>query len=259
MTIPGGEHDVTNGEEYPVILGVYSLQTAGGLGVGGTASKHAQITYWYARRLSQAVYEVQPLNAHHVPSGLRKELPEIEFLTSYVPEPTYYRTNTVPALQTLARKIAEGERLFSLNQLDAAEKQFLKALMIDGLNVRANYGLGEVYSEKKDFVKLKKVLDTLLGIDEAFHQEQRERFNSFGINLRKNGHFEESLRFYQRALEFNDRDENVFFNIARVYFDKGDTDTCRAHLRRALDLNPEFLEARKFLKYCDQHGAVRTA
>ena len=34
-----------------------------------------------------------------------------------------------------------------------------------------------------------------------------------------------SLRFYNRALEFNERDEHVHFNIARVHFDKGDKKT----------------------------------
>ena len=171
--------------EQAEILGVYSLQKASDIGIGGTASKKNQLSYWYVRKLGPDRYEVQPLNVHHVPSGLRREIPEMEFLKSYVPEPHYYRTNTVPALKTLARKIAEGERFFADGKLDDAEKQFLKALMVDELNVQANFGIGEVYSEKKDFGKLKKIIDTLLGIDEAFQQEQRGRFNQFGICLRK--------------------------------------------------------------------------
>lgn len=238
-------------EEYPQILGVYSLQVEEVAGMGGTSVKHAQVTYWYVRALGPERYEVQPLNIHHVPSGISKEVAELEFLKSYVPEPAYYRTHTVPALKTLARKIAEGEKFFKEGQLDDAEREFLKALMIDDLNVRANFGLGEVYAEQKEFGKLKKIVDTLMGISEAFQEEQRERFNTFGISLRKNGHFDESLRFYHRALEFNDRDENVFFNIARVHFDKGDRVGCVEHLRKALDINPGFHEAQKFLKFCE--------
>lgn len=246
-------------EAYPVILGVYSLQKESGIGIGGTASKQHQMSYWYVRKLGADSYEVQPLNVHHVPSGLRREVKELEFLKQYVPEPSYYRTNTVPALKTLARKVAEGEKYFAEGKLDEAEKQFLKALMIDELSVQANYGLGEVYSEKKDFVKLKKVLDTLIGLDEAFKEEQRGRFNQFGICLRKNGHYDESLRFYKRSLEFNDRDENVYFNIARVHFDKGDKETCVEHLRKALQINPGFKEAVKFLRFCGAGPAPQAA
>lgn len=238
-------------QDFPQILGVYSLETEEAAGMGGTAKKQIQTTYWYVRLLAPERYEVQPLNIHHVPSGIRKEVPELDFLKNYTPEPTYYKTHTVPALKTLARKLAAGEEHFKAGELDQAEREFLKALMIDDLNVRANYGLGEVYSEQKEFVKLKKVLDTLMGLSEAFQEEQRERFNSFGINLRKNGHFEESLRFYHQALVFNDKDEHVFFNIARVHFDKGDKETCVKHLQQALIINPEFKEAQKFLKFCE--------
>ncbi|EPR41604.1 TPR repeat-containing protein [Desulfovibrio sp. X2] len=244
---------------FPEILGVYSLQKTSEIGTGGTASRQHQVTYWYARRLDEQRFEVQPLNVHHVPSGLRKEVPELEFLKNYVPEPDYYNRHTVPALATLARKIEQGEKFFSMNKLDDAEREFLKALMIDESNVRANFGLGEVYSEKKDFVKLKKVLDTLLGLDEAFHFEQRTRFNSFGISLRKNGHLEESLRYYRKALEYNDRDEHMYFNIARVYFDKGERNKCCELLSAALEINPGFEEAQRFLRFCSRDCAGQGA
>ncbi|MFV0420636.1 tetratricopeptide repeat protein [Oleidesulfovibrio sp.] len=234
---------------FPEILGVYSLQQDAVVGVGGTQSFKQQVTYWYVRRLQADLYEVQPLNAHHVPSGIRREHNEMDFLRKYVPEPSYYKTHTVPALNSLKNKLHEGEALLEQGDLDEAERMFIKALMIDGLNVTGNFGLGEVYSEKKDYIRLKRVIDTLLGIDEAFQKEQKARFNKFGISLRKNGHYDESLRFYNRALEVAE-DDHLHFNVARVHFEKGDLDSCMLHLERALVLNSEFLEAQKFLKYC---------
>lgn len=224
--------------DYPHILGVYSLQIEAEIGTGGTAAKRENVTYWYARQLSQEDFEVQPLNAHHVPSGVRTVLQEMDFLRQYTPEPSYYRIHTVPALETLARKIEEGEKAFANGQLDEAERQFIKALMIDDKNIDANYGLGEVYSEKKEFGKLKKVLNTLLGISEAFTYEHRQKFNRFGISLRKNGHYDESIRYYEKSLEIVSDDENVYFNLARVYYEKGLNDHCVSNLEAALDLNP---------------------
>nr|WP_285907583.1 tetratricopeptide repeat protein [Pseudodesulfovibrio sp. SB368] len=239
-----------NVNDYPQILGVYSLSLEADIGTGGTQGKHQNVTYWYARQLSPSEFEVQPLNVHHVPSGVRSVLGEIDFLKQYTPEPSYYRIHTVPALNTLSRKVKMGNEAFAAGDLDEAERQFLKALMVDDKNVNANYGLGEVYSEQKDFDKLKKVLDTLLGLDEAFTHEHRQKFNQFGISLRKNGHYDESIRYYNKSLEIVEDDENVYFNLARVYFEKGMSDQCVRSLEQALSLNPEFIEAQKFLKYC---------
>lgn len=239
--------------DYPQILGVYSLLIEADIGTGGTADKHENVTYWYARQLSSDTFEVQPLNAHHVPSGVRTELAEMDFLKQYTPEPTYYRLHTVPALETLSRKIEEGEKAFEDGKMDEAEGQFIKALMIDDKSINANYGLGEVYSETKEFNKLKKVLDTLLGLSEAFTYEHRQKFNKFGISLRKNGHYDESIRYYEKSLEIVSDDENVYFNLARVYFEKGQGKECIVSLEAALNLNPEFLEAQKFLKYCQKN------
>jgi len=224
------------------------------IGTGGTATQRETVTYWYARQLSDEEFEVQPLNAHHVPSGVRSVMKEIDFLKQYTPEPSYYRLHTVPALETLSRKITMGQEAFIEGDLDEAESQFIKALMIDDRNVDANYGLGEVYSEKKEFDKLKKVLDTLLGMDEAFSIEHRQKFNKFGISLRKNGHYDESIRYYEKSLEIEDTDENVYFNMARVFFEKGLNDECIANLERAIKINPDFVEAQKFLKYCKKHA-----
>lgn len=241
--------------DYPQILGVYSLQIEAEVGTGGTQSTHDNVTYWYARQLSTEEFEVQPLNAQHVPSGIRTELKEMDFLKQYTPEPGYYKIHTVPALKTLAKKIEMGEEAFAEGDMDEAESQFIKALMIDNKSIDANYGLGEVYSETKEFEKLRKVLDTLLGISEAFSFEYRQKFNQFGISLRKNGHYDESIRYYEKSLEIVENDENVYFNLARVFFEKGMNSQCVTSLEQALSINPEFIEAQKFLRYCKKKGA----
>ncbi len=238
--------------EFPEVLGVYSLQLEAQVGAGATKGSRENVTYWYARQLSEEEFEVQPLNTHHVPSGVRSKMEKMDFLKQYTPEPTYYRLHTVPALETLGRKIKMGENAFADGDMDEAESQFIKALMISKKDIDANYGLGEVYSEIKEFNKLKGVLNTLLGLDEAFTIEHRQKFNKFGISLRKNGHYDESIKYYEKSLEIVDDDENVYFNLARVYFEKGKSAECISSLEAALNLNPEFIEAQKFLKYCQK-------
>ncbi|BBD06886.1 tetratricopeptide repeat protein [Desulfovibrio ferrophilus] len=238
---------------YPQILGVYSQAKEAELGTGSTQGQYDQVTYWYVRRLNDSDYEVQPLNAYHVPSGICTTLAQNDFATQYSPEPTYYEVHTQPALKSLEAKIAKGEEEFAKGNLDEAERSFLKALMIDDLNVPANLGVGAVYTEKKEFDKLKKTLKILLNQDATFAIEQRQRFNTLGMSLRKQGLHEEALAYYLKALENSQEDENLHFNVARVYFEKGDQINTIEHLGKCLAINPDLEVAQKFMRYCEKN------
>lgn len=245
--------------DFPVILGVFSLQKTEELGSGSTTTKHEQRTYWYARQLDPTTAETQPLNTYHVPSGIKRSIPLNEFMRSYTPEPRYYETNTVPALKSLKAKIDQGEKYFSMGLLDDAERAFLKALMIDELSVPANYGLGDVYADQGEYAKLHKVLGVIMGLDDAFSHEYKQKLNTFGINLRKQGYLDESIQFFNKALEIQDKDENIYFNLARVHFDKGELSLCMGILGKATALNPDFVEAQKFIRYCERMAAQAQA
>jgi hypothetical protein len=106
------------------------------------------VTYWYVRRLDDSRYEVQPLNPPRA-LGLRREVKETDFLRQYTPEPACYRNYTVPALNALARKVAQGDEFLRKGELDEAERQFLKALMIDDKSVQANYGLARFIRSRR--------------------------------------------------------------------------------------------------------------
>lgn len=234
----------------PQVLGVYSMEHETLIGTGHTSRTHVAVTYWFAKMQDADHVAVQPLNLQHVPSGALQEMSKEDFMDMYKPEPFYYKTHTVPALKTLQRKIEMGCDAMKVGDLDAAERQFLKALMVDDKNIDANMRLGEVYSEMGDVKNLRKVLNNLMCIDEAFTQKHREKFNQFGISMRKNGHFDEAIGYYNKALEFTDKDEHLHFNLARVHYDRGAVNPCIACLEKALTLNPNFNIAHKFLTYC---------
>lgn len=236
---------------YPRILGIYSRNTD--KGHGEASAKRKQQTHWFVRRLSDDEFEVRPLNPNHVPSGVKILLGKGEFVTGYTPEPQYYERNTLPALKSLSKKIELGEQFFKKGLLSKAEQEFLKATMIDEENAKANLGLGSVYAEQGEFRKIKKVLARLLNNDEVFQEEQRRQFNTFGIGLRKQKMYEEAIAYYSKALEYDDKDENLYFNLARAHFDKGDEISCLQNLEAALKLRPDFEEARKFMAYAEKH------
>jgi len=75
------------------------------------------------------------------------------------------------------------------------------------------------------------------------------------VRLRKNGQLDQAGAFLEKALELNPRDDHIMFNLSRVYFDQKLLDKCQDMLKRALDVNPGFVEATKFLGYCGKIAA----
>jgi len=224
------------------------------IGTGTTKRDRQQLTYWFVRRMTMDDYELQPLNANSVPSGLRTTISKGDFLKNYNPETGYYETRTLPALKSLQKKVELGEKFFQKGLLSQAEKEFLKAVMVDEENAQANLGLGAVYCEQGEFKKVKKVINILLNNDDAFREEQRQQFNTFGISLRKQGQHEDAIRFYTRALEVDPDDEHLHFNLARVHYDTGDELECLRHIETSLTLNPQFDAGLKFLEYLSKKG-----
>lgn len=232
--------------EYEV-MGVYSHSTKYQYQFGERASRYRHGTYWFVRKVDENNFEVQPLNANNIPSGVRKVVDRETFMKYYTPELEYYRNNMVPCLETLQKKVRMGRRYFNLGRLDDAEREFCEAIIMHGEDVDANMGLGGVYAEQREFSKLRQLIDKLVSIDEVFREDQRHKFNEFGIDLRKRELYDDAIRFYRKALEVNDRDEHLHFNVARAYHGKGELDRALEHLKLALRLNPRLREAEAFL------------
>ncbi|WP_147820820.1 tetratricopeptide repeat protein [Salidesulfovibrio onnuriiensis] len=233
-------------KEYEV-MGVYSHSPKYQYQFGERTSRYRHGTYWFVRRINERNYEVQPLNAHNIPSGVRKVVDRETFLKYYTPELEYYRNNMIPCLESLHKKVRMGRRYFNLGRLDEAERSFCEAIIMHDENVDANMGLGGVYAEQREFSKLRQLIDKLVTIDEVFREEQRHKFNAFGIDLRKRELYDDAIRFYRKALEVNNRDEHLHFNIARAYHGKEDLEMAGQHLKLALRINPRLREAEAFL------------
>lgn len=241
------------------VMGVYAHSTKYEYKVRDDGSSYRNSTYWFVRKRSDDLYEVRPLDGKHLPSGVVKLIRREEFLKSYTPELSYYQDNPLPCLESLQKKVRMGRRLFNMNRIDPAEREFLDAVLIEdrGTVGEEEAGLADVYAEQRQFTRLRVMLDKLLNADEAFREAERHRFNDFGIDLRKQELFDDSIRYYTKALEVNEVDENLHFNIARAYHGKKHFDACRAHLEKALEINPEMEEAKGFLRAIEAEVEVK--
>ena len=242
------------------ISGVFSTQTVAKVGTGTTTRKTIQKAYWFAEQSTvfgaddepdQEVVQVQPLNTNNIPSGPKEDVPLSDFLQRFSPELEYYQAEVFPKMNELDTTIKRAEQQRDEGALYSAQFEYEAALVVDEQNVRANFGLGLTYMERGENHKAHDIFERVVKLDAAFAPEHKHLFNEFGINLRKSGLIDEAVDYYARALEMTSEDENLHYNIARAYFERGDKDDCIASLNKALELNPNFEEARKFLEYLE--------
>lgn len=234
------------------ILGVYSLVKAAETGHGSTSRSYKQKTLWFVRRLDDDTYTVQALNANSIPSGPILDITKGDFIRNYIPEPGYYEKRCLPFIESLKKKITQAEKYLAGEDMDGAEKEFCKALLLDENHPKANIELGKLYLQNGDGKKLSRAFKRILGIDALFQEQERHLFNEFGICLRKSKHFAEAISFYAKAIETNESDEHLYFNIARAMAEAGDPAGARTKLEQALALHPEFTAAQKFLDFLGQ-------
>lgn len=196
-----------------------------------------------------------------MPTGHKRYLSRDQLLDEYVPEPEFYASTVYPRLRELNKTIARADRHRVDKETYSAEYEYGKALKVDEENIRANFGIGLTYLERGETDKAEDVFRRLVRLEAAFEAEHKHLFNEFGISMRKNGMHDQAVEYYQRALELTQDDENLFYNIARASFEKGDLPRAEDFLRKALTLKPTFQEALDFMTFLDRRKtprAVRT-
>src|SRR3989338_10431823 len=82
-----------------------------------------------------------------------------------------------------------------------------------------------------------------------FEEENKHVFNEFGIDLRKNGMYDEAIGNYEKAISIDPKDENLYYNLGRAYKETGDYKTAYEKVKKALELKPDFKEAQEYLEF----------
>ncbi len=238
------------------IKGVFSSQEVRRVGTGTTTRKSIQKAYWFVEEVDDGSLLVQPLNSNYIPSGPKRSVTLDEFLERFAPEPEFYMNTVYPKIREVNKTIARADRHRKRGESFSAEFEYNNALTVDEENVRANFGLGLTYLERGDNSKANDIFERLVKLDAAFEEEHKHLFNEFGINLRKNKMLDQSLEYYQRAMELSHKDENLFYNIARVYLEKKDFQKTVACLLKTVELNPELEAGLKFLHWMKEKNLV---
>lgn len=219
------------------------------VGTGTTVKKEDSTLFYYAKQVDDDLLALQSLNANWAPSGPVQEVTMEELITQYQPEVDMFLKKVKPVMQKIAKAVARGDRHRNNDEPFSAAMEYNCALGLDEKNVRALFGLGLTYLQFDQHDKAKIVFEELMGLDGFASPEFKHLFNQFGIELRKQNLFEEARRYYARAIELCKTDENLYFNLARAFFQGGQIQEADNILELCLKINPEHDEAIKFRKY----------
>ncbi|MGE4293014.1 MAG: tetratricopeptide repeat protein [Desulfovibrio sp.] len=243
-----------NGREE--LCGVFSIRKSMKIGTGATQKRVQQSFNYLVRELEDGRVEIQPLSEEYVPVGNLEIVERERLLADYMPEPALWQEKVLPKIREIQKHLARGDKYRKRGETFTAEYEYNKALRLDERNVRANFGIGLVYLERGEAEKAHEVFERVVGIEAAFEDEHKHLFNEFGINLRKSGLYDDALSYYFRALEFAADDENLHYNLARAFFEKGNHPDATRHLQQCLAMNPEHAEAKSFLASLQKRGLV---
>ncbi|WP_319762020.1 tetratricopeptide repeat protein [Maridesulfovibrio sp.] len=205
--------------------------------------------YWLATKVDDDRFELLLLNENRIPGGDPQVVSDGEFAAYYALEPDYYLQHVRPAMEQQDFRLKRGEVHREQGELYSAEMEYSDALAVDEGNVRATFGLGMTYLEKGDVERAQEVFAKVLQLKSAFRTEHKHMFNDFGISMRKNGMYREALQYYNRGVDLDSTDENLYFNIARTHYEAGDWENCFRYLTMCLEKNRGVQEAHKFCHY----------
>jgi tetratricopeptide (TPR) repeat protein len=149
-------------------------------------------------------------------------------------------------------------------KLEEALENFKKATLINNQHAGAFQQMGLIYKQLGDVKEAQRCLEYAADLHMFMNQETEAEeilntvltlrpnttnvYNSLGIIYRHQGRLQESVKAYEKAMRVHPSDENILFNLARVYLDLNQIPMAQEHLKKAVSLNSNFTAARDLLR-----------
>jgi tetratricopeptide (TPR) repeat protein len=233
------------------VKGVFATQTVATVGFGATKRRIKQTSYIYVEYDGEGGVVCQALNEQFIATGKKRVISRGDLFRKFVPAPDIYLDKFLPAKQALEQAVDTADRCRLGGQLFSAEFEYKNALRMDENHIRASFGLGLTYLEHGDAANASIVFRKLATLKGGLAPEFKHLFNEFGIQLRKNHMYAEAVRHYAKAIQLGSDDENLFCNLARALYEKGNVQAARRFLDKALAARPDFAVARKFKAFIE--------
>lgn len=231
------------------VQGIFSAATRTSIGFGQAKGKTESKTFWIAEDTRDGCVSLRLLGTDLRPVGSSKHVSLNVFYEKYSPEVDLWDFLVV-------KNIDQGDRHREDGEYDQAEECYSKAMAVDERNVRAAFGLGMTYLAVGCTEKATSVFNTLSKLKRGITSGHKHLFNELGMALRRKNMLDEAVKYYQKALELAENDENLFLNVARAYLEKGDPAKAAEYVKKSLAIKPDFPEALAFKKYLEKNGQM---
>ncbi|MFQ5430984.1 MAG: tetratricopeptide repeat protein [Nitrospinota bacterium] len=183
--------------------------------------------------------------------------------------------------QYLKAYVTASNLLLRLNEEESALPYLEQAVVISPYNPDRQTLLGTVYLKQGDDESAEKAFREAVRQDHGKHREIGEHYlsagntrmaeqyfrsyidtgsgpllpeiqihvyNRLGITLRRQGAWEKAVCEYNKALEINERDPVIYFNMGKAFIEGGKIHEARTWFKKALEIEPDFPEAVDELK-----------
>ncbi|EMG38776.1 TPR repeat containing protein [Desulfocurvibacter africanus PCS] len=231
------------------VQGIFSTASRTSIGFGPAKGKTENKCYWVADDTRDGCVSLRLLGSDLRPMGSPKNVSMAIFYEKFTPEVELWDF-------LVLKKVEEGDRHRDCGEYDMAETCYAKALAVDERNVRAAFGLGITYLSVGRAEESNMIFNKLSKLKRGLTQEHKHLFNEFGMALRRKNMLDEAVKYYEKALELAENDENLFLNVARAYLEKGQLERAAEYVKKALALKPDFAEAIAFRKYLEKKGCM---
>ena len=224
-------------------------------------------------------FEVQNFKQKMEMVGTVQEVaPEIKEVKHSLEEGLRLMEKDPEAAATVFEKMVEegesAEVYYNIGYVKTAQEKygeaiaaFRKATELDRLFGKAYEAMGRVYNKlgrKKEAARaLQKAADIYMHKEQdkdaeailneimSINPDTVNVYNSLGVLYRKKGEYERALKHYEKALKIHPKQPYIFYNIGRLHLDLNDPGKAKDHFARALEIEPNFKEAKEVLNAID--------
>jgi tetratricopeptide (TPR) repeat protein len=131
-------------------------------------------------------------------------------------------------------ELAEGKRL-DITAIEPSKQEVIQQKIKEAIKLI-------------DENKLSEAMEIISGSEEV-QNEVVLHYNGLGMKCREEKQFDEAVSNYGKAISASPQDENLYYNVARAYFDAGKFDRATDYLGKSLKINSEFKEGKAFYNY----------
>jgi tetratricopeptide (TPR) repeat protein len=232
----------TAGKEKKIYLKSESVK----LGAGSTAKPVIIENYYQGTETDGGKVELRLLDIQDQPFG-QPILVTPDELKEYVYCEDYFEKKKDHKTLRADKHVQLGDTHLEKREFHSAEFEYNQAISLNEDHLRANIGKGKALYARGDKEEARKIFSKVSQIKALFEKENKHIFNEFGIELRKKAMFDEAVSSYLKAISIDSKDEVLYYNLGRAYYEMKNGEEAVRSLKTALSLKSDFPEAREFL------------